>query len=116
MFQGFQFRDEDLGFQVSGSGSRNSIQGPMVSMKSIHSQTRQLDFITRNSKESLDDSVGKSILEKPFNQHMVCDKIPSAGCRVSSEFSESPELTESPGVVCRCLRFETSCGVGRSSL
>jgi hypothetical protein len=47
----------------------------MVSLKSIHPQTRLLNLITRNSREYVDTFVGQWTFEKPFNQYGVRDNI-----------------------------------------
>ena len=43
----------------------------MVSLKPIHLQTRQLDFITRVGKQYVDGFAGEEAFEKPFNLYIV---------------------------------------------
>ena len=46
----------------------------MVSLKSIYPHTLQLNSIKRNGKYQVDDFVGESTLEEPFDKYNVRDK------------------------------------------
>ena len=61
-------KESERGCRVQGAGCRVGVEcrvhltqciNHVVSLKSIYPQTLQLNFITRNSKESVDDFVGE---------------------------------------------------------